>query len=68
MKASNKRQRRIRRIEDLIESGEYRVYLDGQLVDDPQGLDISMYSININYQKKLFVLLLLDKPTFSLNR
>ena len=53
MKAANKRRRKIQRIEDMIDSGEYKVYLDGQLVADPQGIDISMYKININHQKKI---------------
>ena len=68
MNISNKIQRRIRRIEDLIDSGEYKVYLDGQLIEDPQGLDIAMYSISINHKKKVIRLTTNRQTNIFINR
>ncbi len=53
MKIRKKINQKIKTIEQLMDSGNYKVYLDGQLIDDPQGIDISMYKIKINHKKKI---------------
>jgi hypothetical protein len=37
----------------LIDSGEYKVYLDGTLIDDPLGIDVRQYISQIDEERKI---------------
>jgi len=40
-------------IQKLIETGDYKVYLDGKLLEEPEGIDVRNYIKQIDEEKKI---------------
>lgn len=40
-------------VQSLVDSGEYKVFLDGKILDKPEGIDVRHFKKQVNEMKKI---------------